>query len=402
MTRWRTRPTARGVALAVAGPLAAVAAVVLGLQVLLFPAVLLVLLPVASWLVTLATPPRLRVTRELVRDTVSRGEEVRGAIAVRGAGRVPGGAVRVAQPVPAEWGAARTWRVPSGGHADLAFGLSGGHRGRWSLGAVRVSWLDPLGLARAEATAGGDTEFFVLPDALPVEELTGDGTSGGRGDSDGGGPGDGDPEADASVREYRAGDERRAIHWRSTARLGTLMVRDTSEGGPAQPAVAVVDCRPDADPGAFERTVSRAAWWCAVEGAAGRPVTLLPRAPGTAGTTGRTGPPDLTGPAGDPSGTAIREVGRGLAGLRPDDEGWARVLDACRARRAWRVPPPALVVLTPRMDRSLARRLDELDAAWPGRPAGTVVADSRDDGADPGPGWTLVVPGRAPAAGAAS
>lgn len=59
------------------------------------------------------------------------------------------------------------------------------------------------------------------------------------------------------VREYQRGDERRKIHWKATARLGELMVREDDGTGVVALQI-VVDL--DAHPFENERTVAAAAW----------------------------------------------------------------------------------------------------------------------------------------------
>jgi uncharacterized protein (DUF58 family) len=78
----------------------------------------------------------------------------------------------------------------------------------------------------------------------------------------------------SALREYVPGDDPRQIHWRSTARLGTLVVRehiDTTE----PTTTVVLDTRSDAfDPESFEHAVEVAASVVRTVEALGRPVEL--------------------------------------------------------------------------------------------------------------------------------
>jgi uncharacterized protein (DUF58 family) len=78
----------------------------------------------------------------------------------------------------------------------------------------------------------------------------------------------------SSLREYAPGDDPRRIHWRSTARLGTLIVRehiDTSE----PTTTVMLDTRPEVfDAGAFEEAVQVAASVVRTVEQIGRPVAL--------------------------------------------------------------------------------------------------------------------------------
>jgi uncharacterized protein (DUF58 family) len=83
---------------------------------------------------------------------------------------------------------------------------------------------DPFGLVTADTRSTDVGELIVRPQSMPLPALRlpvawRDGAatlshSVGSGGSD-----------DASVREFRHGDDLRKIHWRSTARSGALMVR---------------------------------------------------------------------------------------------------------------------------------------------------------------------------------
>jgi uncharacterized protein (DUF58 family) len=78
----------------------------------------------------------------------------------------------------------------------------------------------------------------------------------------------------SSLREYRPGDDPRAVHWRSTARLGTLVVRERVDT--REPTVnVVVDNRSNGFTGeSLDEGVEFAASVCQAFRRAGRPVTL--------------------------------------------------------------------------------------------------------------------------------
>jgi uncharacterized protein (DUF58 family) len=96
-------------------------------------------------------------------------------------------------------------------------------RGRWRLPGVRVTTRFPFGLfVKAGRTARGD-EIVVFPAVRPLDparrrRLAGGGTRTlhrrGRGHDL------------YNLREYRTGDDRRLIHWRSSAKVDALMVRE--------------------------------------------------------------------------------------------------------------------------------------------------------------------------------
>ena len=98
-------------------------------------------------------------------------------------------------------------------------------RGRYRLGPLRVSTRFPFGLLRRTITVGQTDTLMVYPRlgrltrrwaARHQESLAGTHRRQRR-------PG---PEGDFyGVRQWRSGDSRRWIHWRSSARLGQLVVR---------------------------------------------------------------------------------------------------------------------------------------------------------------------------------
>ncbi|PID95990.1 MAG: DUF58 domain-containing protein [Actinomycetales bacterium] len=97
-------------------------------------------------------------------------------------------------------------------------------RGRHRLGPLTVHLRDPFGLTRRSVDVGATTEIIVLPriDPLPGRRPSGSGL-GTEGEI---------PhlvalhgEDDQSIREYRDGDDLRRIHWPTTARTGSLVVR---------------------------------------------------------------------------------------------------------------------------------------------------------------------------------
>jgi uncharacterized protein (DUF58 family) len=130
-----------------------------------------------------------------------------------------------------------TVEVPVGhGLAEIAMpSLAGGaseardfaipthHRGVISVGPVRTVRADPVGLVRREISWSDRAELFVHPRTIGLPSTS----TGLIHDLEG------NPTRDLTssdiafhaLREYTPGDERRHIHWRSTAKTGTYMVR---------------------------------------------------------------------------------------------------------------------------------------------------------------------------------
>ena len=100
-------------------------------------------------------------------------------------------------------------------------------RGVLAVGPVRTVRADPIGLVRRELTWTDTAEVFVHPRTIGVPS-----TSTGFIHDLEGNPTRDLTNSDVSfhaLREYVPGDERRYIHWKSTAKTGTYMVRQFEE-----------------------------------------------------------------------------------------------------------------------------------------------------------------------------
>jgi uncharacterized protein (DUF58 family) len=109
-------------------------------------------------------------------------------------------------------------------------------RGVYELGPAEVGVTDPFGLLRFVRRFGEKTEVVVYPEVhelrdFPIRggnvEVGARGSRGQRGDEF------------AGLREYRRGDDRRHIHWKSVARTGELYVKEFAVEAPRRYAVAL-------------------------------------------------------------------------------------------------------------------------------------------------------------------
>ncbi|HEY8475014.1 MAG TPA: DUF58 domain-containing protein [Natronosporangium sp.] len=173
-------------------------------------------------------------------------------------------------PLPATWLRPGRW-------TEVGYRVPTERRGTLPVGPLRLRRYGVAGLAARTEFAGGETTVRVLPRVMPVRavppaarrgQVTGDERVA-QGGTD-----------LVSLREYLPGDDLRRLHWATTARTGTLMVREDAD--PSQAHVTVVlDDRPasyrfpGADPaGLFEEAVDAAASLAAGASAAGHPVRL--------------------------------------------------------------------------------------------------------------------------------
>ena len=114
-----------------------------------------------------------------------------------------------------------------GAGVQRQFPIPTGRRGVVPVGPVRTVRADPVGLVRRELIWADVAELFVHPRTIGIPSLS----TGLIRDLEG------KPTRDLSnndvsfhaLREYLPGDERRYIHWKSTARTGKYMVRQFEE-----------------------------------------------------------------------------------------------------------------------------------------------------------------------------
>ena len=97
-------------------------------------------------------------------------------------------------------------------------------RGRFEIGPMTVRVSDPFGLVELGRTFRTTVPLTVTPRTVPLPHIPLGGAWTGSGDNRPRAFATGSAE-DVTVREYRRGDDLRRVHWRSSARVGELMVR---------------------------------------------------------------------------------------------------------------------------------------------------------------------------------
>jgi uncharacterized protein (DUF58 family) len=251
----------------------------------------------------------------------------------------PVGARRVS--IPPRW-------LRPGSPVKVTYDVPSDRRGLHRVGPARLRRLGPLGLARRQATVGGEVTVRVVPRVLPVRGVPAGARRGQvRGDERvalGG--------TDlVGLHEYVPGDDLRRLHWATSARTGTLMVRDDADPSQAELTVLLDDRGSSyVDPGGFEEAVDVAAALTAAASGAGHPVRLRTLSgavdvgqPGSSAGSGRAAPELLaaladtelapagaavtldapleldvvaliSGAAAEPAGLAL-EAGRGVVGV---------------------------------------------------------------------------------------
>lgn len=117
--------------------------------------------------------------------------------------------------------------LPARGSYEDVFTVPALHRGVIPVGPVRVVRADPLGLVRREREWDERIDLYVHPRTISVPSLS----TGFVRDLEGNPTRDltANDVAFHALREYMPGDERRSIHWKSTAKTGQFMVRQFEE-----------------------------------------------------------------------------------------------------------------------------------------------------------------------------
>lgn len=276
----RLRATRRGVALAALGLLAAVLGLLHGSGDLTRIGTLTLLVPVAGWAWARWTDPtRGRASLDLVRrvlpNPLATGQDADVVVTIRSlAGersRLAG--LRLSEQASAELSHGRPLRARvrrDSAHVDIRYAIAAGRRGRWTLGPMLAHHADPFGTVRGQAPLGGTSEVAVWPATVDLELPPGVLVSepervalGARSPST----------DDAALRDYREGDDLRRVHWASTARRGTILVRSDERAG-MRPATVLLDL-PGRSPDVTEWTVSAATSIGLALIGAGHPVRLL-------------------------------------------------------------------------------------------------------------------------------
>ncbi|AHY47702.1 Uncharacterized conserved protein (some members containing a von Willebrand factor type A (vWA) domain) [Rubrobacter radiotolerans] len=235
-SRLSVRLTARGWQAVVIGALVVVAARLIGTTQLHQLGYVLLALPVCALLCGLLFARGLVFSRRPASaDVPSAGESVPfelvaenrsrfGTSAVEGTDRFPETVEFELDPLPAgESGSATT---------SVRFV----RRGVYTLGPATLSVVDPFEMVGFTRTFEAREEVVVYP---RVHELRDFPVRGGQSGSGGRGSVGRRGEEFSGLREYRRGDDRRHIHWKSLARTGELYVREVALDAPRRYTVAL-------------------------------------------------------------------------------------------------------------------------------------------------------------------
>jgi uncharacterized protein (DUF58 family) len=266
-------PTTRGWALAAAAAASYPAAWLLSYPELLVLAAAATLAVAAAWL-RLLRPMPIRAYRDIAPPKVPRGDPALAVLTCAHRGRLGLGPVRAADRCGAGEVVVDLPPLRPGRSHTTSYFLPTTRRGHIPIGPLRLTATDPLGLVRRTRTCGAQLTLFVQPRTVPLAALPSGrmaSPEGPRSDRSSGGT-----IAFHSLRPYLFGDDLRHIHWRTTARTNTLMVRQLVDTILPR-TVVLLDVRASAYPidNDFELAVDVAASVSAAAAASGFPVSVF-------------------------------------------------------------------------------------------------------------------------------
>ena len=254
----------RGKAFVVLGGLTTVLSMMFGQRDVLWFGLFLVMVPLVALLVVARSRLRLSCERRITPPEVVVGDRMVGELVVTKFGSLPTGVLRFEDDVPPSLVRRPRFtvhRFSGEWRRELSYPLIGGQRGRFATGPLTVRATDPFSLVKLDRRFSATSDVMVTPRVVPLPGMRNAAGAGMTGESS--------PQRvgvvgqdDVLVREYRAGDDVRRIHWRSTARRDELMVRREEQAW--DPAASVLlDSRAVAHAGegrasSFEWAVSAA------------------------------------------------------------------------------------------------------------------------------------------------
>lgn len=218
--------TLRGRSFIAAGLTATLCGIVLGERDLVRIGVLVVLLPVVAALWIARAGNRIGLSRTLGATQVEVGQRAQIHLELTNVGPTTG-VLLIEEQIPWALGSRPRFVIDAmrpGWSRKIDYPVQAEVRGKYQIGPLRVRIGDPFGLVELHRTFTKTASLVVIPATEPLPTInllgawTGTGDNRPRPFSSGGA-------ADVTVRDYRLGDDLRRVHWRSSAKVGELMVR---------------------------------------------------------------------------------------------------------------------------------------------------------------------------------
>ena len=219
--------TLKGRAFLAAGVTAIVCAVLMGQDQLVRVGVLVTVLPLLAAALIGRSRYRLALVRAVTPQLVSAGSPATVTLTLSNEGRKPSGLLMLEDQVPYVLGSRQRFvleGIGNGWRRQVTYRVRSDVRGHFEIGPMTVRATDPFGLIELGRSFRTTVPLTVTPRTTPLPQIPLGGAWSGSGDNRPRAFATGSAE-DVTVREYRQGDDLRRVHWRSSARLGDLMVR---------------------------------------------------------------------------------------------------------------------------------------------------------------------------------
>ena len=246
------------------------------------------------------------VSFKLAHDRVVVGDDAQLVVSVSNPTNHSLAALDVVVPVGERQVETQVGRLRKTAQEDITLPVPTEHRGMVQVGPARVIRQDPLGLISREVVHGDVRTLFIHPKTIGLLSMS----TGFVRDLEGN-PTKDLTDSDLSfhaLREYVPGDDRRNIHWKSTAKTGQFMVRQFEQTRRSHLMIAL-DTRPEtySSDDEFELAVSAAASLGVRAIRDTRDLSVLVSAQARPASTGRL--------------SALREAARELASRRREERG---------------------------------------------------------------------------------
>jgi uncharacterized protein (DUF58 family) len=266
-------PTLRGWLVAAIGLGLAITGRALGASPVEMLGVGVLVLPIVAAVVVRRSGQEVEVLRSITpqRAHAGRPVEVRLDITNRGRRRTP--LLLLEDNLPWELtGRARfaVQGIESEGHRSTAVTVRPPRRGRYKVGPLMISVLDPFGLSRRTFSAAEVTDLLVYPKVEPLAMPRDRGEQRSLAVSALRQPTGARGEDFYTLREYVAGDDMRKVHWPATARTDRVMIRQEETPWHTRATVVLDDRTESHSVGreSFERAVEVTASVCDLYGKA--------------------------------------------------------------------------------------------------------------------------------------
>lgn len=235
--------TTRGRAFAASGVVACLVAILIDQPTLARIGVLVLALPfVSSYLVGRARY-RLALVRSVSPQVTPVGHIVEVRLQLTNEGRTPAGVLLLEDQLPYAVGTKPRFLLDGVRHGwqhELTYQVRSELRGRFRIGPMTVRVSDPFGMVELGHSFHAVTTMTVTPRTVPLSPIPLAGAWSGSGDNRPRAFATGSAE-DVTIRDYRRGDDLRRVHWRTSARLGELMVRREEQPWQSRATVVLDD-----------------------------------------------------------------------------------------------------------------------------------------------------------------